>query len=231
MTAKQQESGRAVILYDDALLDHADAALFMPPAVTAGAPGVIGGRGSAWVLRHGDDEWVLRHYRRGGLPGRFIRDLYLWTGLEATRAWREWRLLYTLYKEGLPVPQPVAAQVLRAGLLYRADLITRCIPGTTSIAALMAAGGESRVPWGEAGRAVRRLHDAGVDHADLNAHNLLVDAAAKVHIIDFDRGARRAAGAWRQANLGRLQRSLHKLAGSGAVIAPAWAAFLDGYGT
>lgn len=228
MTAKQQESGRAVILYDDALLDHADTALFATPAAAASA---VGGRGSAWMIQHGGDEWVLRHYRRGGLPGRFIRDLYIWTGLEATRAWREWRLLHSLYKEGLPVPQPVAAQVVRAGLLYRADLITRRIPGTSSIAALMAAGGESRVPWGEAGHAVRRLHDAGIYHADLNAHNLLVDAAAKVHIIDLDRGARRGAGAWRQANLARLQRSLHKLAGSGAVIAPAWAAFLDGYGT
>jgi len=228
MTAKQQESGRAVILYDDALLDHADTALFTPPAAAVSA---VGGRGSAWLLQHGDAEWALRHYRRGGLPGRFIRDLYVWTGLEATRAWREWRLLHSLYKVGLPVPQPVAAQVVRAGLFYRADLITRRIPGATSIDALMAAGGESRVPWGEAGHTVRRLHDAGVYHADLNAHNLLVDAAAKVHIIDFDRGARRGAGAWRQANLARLQRSLHKLAGSGAVIAPAWAAFLVGYGT
>ncbi|HEY1992065.1 MAG TPA: 3-deoxy-D-manno-octulosonic acid kinase [Gammaproteobacteria bacterium] len=230
MTAKQLESGRAVILYDDVLLDHAAPALFEAPPHAAGAPGVFGGRGSAWSIRHGGDEWILRHYRRGGVPGRFIRDTYIWTGLEATRAWREWRLLYYLYKEGLPVPQPVAARVVRNGLLYRADLITRRVAGASSIAALLAAGGESRVPWGEAGRSVRLLHDAGVCHADLNAHNLLVDAAAKVYVIDLDRGARRDAGAWKQANLARLQRSLQKLAGSPAVIAPAWAAFLDGYG-
>lgn len=230
MTAKQQESGRAVILYDDALLDHADPALFEAPADATGAPSVVGGRGSAWLIRHGVDEWVLRHYRRGGLPGRIIRDTYIWAGLEATRAWREWRLTYSLYKEGLPVPQPVAARVVYSGLLYKADLITRRIAGATSIAALIAAGGESRIPWGEAGRTVRRFHDAGVYHADLNAHNLLVDAAGKVYLIDFDRGARRRGRAWKRANLARLQRSLRKLAGSTAVIAPAWAAFLDGYG-
>lgn len=227
MTAKQQKSGRAVILYDDALLDHADAALFEPPTDAAAA---VGGRGSAWMVTRGGHEWVLRHYRRGGLPGRFIRDTYIWAGLEATRAWREWRLLDSLYKEGLPVPQPVAARVVRAGFWYSADLITRRIPGATSIAALMAAGSESKVPWAEAGRTLRRFHDAGVCHADLNAHNLLVDAAAKVHIIDFDRGARRTAGGWRRTNLTRLQRSLRKLAGSRAIVAPAWAAFLDGYG-
>ena len=230
MTAKQQKSGGAVILYDDALLDHADMALFTPPPAAAGA---MGGRGSAWMFRHGDDEWVLRHYRRGGLPGRFIRDLYLWTGLEATRAWREWRLLHALYEDGLPVPQPVAARVVRAGFFYRADLITRRIRDAVSVAALLAAGTESdakRIPWSEIGRTVRRLHDAGVDHADLNAHNLLVDGAAKVYVIDFDRGMRRPAGTWTGANLARLRRSLQKLAGPGATITPAWSAFLDGYG-
>ena len=126
--------------------------------------------------------------------------------------------------------QPVAARVVYSGLLYRADLITRCIVGATSIAALMAAGGESRVPWVEVGRTLRRFHDAGVFHADLNAHNLLVDADGKLHVIDFDRGARRRGRAWKQANLARLRRSLLKLAGSAPVIAPAWAAFLDGYG-
>ncbi|HSN17309.1 MAG TPA: 3-deoxy-D-manno-octulosonic acid kinase [Gammaproteobacteria bacterium] len=222
----QLESGRAVILYDDALVDHADPALFVPPVEAAAA---VGGRGSAWLVQHGADQWVLRHYRRGGLPGRFIHDAYLWTGLEVTRAWREWRLLYSLYQEGLPVPQPVAAQVVRTGFIYRADLITRRILAASSIATLMEGGGESRIPWSEAGRTVRRLHDAGVFHADLNAHNLLVDAAAKVHVIDLDRGERRGPGAWRQANLARLERSLCKLTGSKAVIAPAWAAFLDGY--
>jgi len=227
MTVKQQESGRAVILYDDTLLDQAQPALFTPPASAASA---VGGRGSAWILTHGRDEWVLRHYRRGGLPGRFIHDHYLWTGLEATRAWREWCLLHSLYKEGLPVPQPVAAQVLRDGFLYRADLITRRIPDASSMAERLVAGGESRIPWDEAGRTLRRFHDAGVCHADLNLHNLLLDAQLRVYLIDFDRGTRRAAGAWKGANLARLRRSLDKVAGDSAVIAPAWDAFLDGYG-
>ena len=230
MTVKQQESGRAVILYDDALLDQAQPALFTPPAVAASGPSVIGGRGSAWILARSDDEWVLRHYRRGGLPGRFIRDHYLWTGLEATRAWREWHLLHSLYKEGLPVPQAVAAQVLRAGLLYRADLITRRIPGANSVAERIAAGEAGRIPWSEVGRTVRRFHDTGVCHADLNAHNLLLDGQSRVYLIDFDRGTRRGAGPWKAANLARLRRSLHKLSGGSTVIAAAWAAFLDGYG-
>ena len=228
MAARTQRSGDAIILYDDALLDHADAVLFTPPTAAASTPIVIGGRGSAWILERGGEQWVLRHYRRGGLPGRFIRDLYLWTGLEATRAWREWRLTDSLYKVGLPVPQPVAARVVREGVLYRADLITRRIPGARSLAEVLTT--PTDIPWEAMGRCVRRFHDAGVRHADLNAHNILLAADGKVFLIDFDRGARVAPDVrWQQGNLARLQRSLCKLAGGNAPIAAGWARFLDAY--
>ena len=230
MTAKTLDAGTEVILYDDALLDHADSALFMPPASAAGAPSVIGGRGSAWILDRGDAQWVLRHYRRGGVPGKLVRDRYVWIGLRLSRPWWEWRLLDALYKEGLPVPQPVAARVQRGGLLYRGDLITRRISGAHSLAERVSAGGEVRIPWAAVGRCIRRFHDAGVCHADLNAHNVLLDAADAVYLIDFDRGTRRQGGAWTSANLARLKRSLDKLSGQGGFNLAAWGALLEGYG-
>lgn len=223
MTEKTQSTGRGAILYDATLLDHADEALFVPPA---DAPAPEGGRGGARVIRHGDGEWVLRHYRRGGLPGRFVHDRYLWTGLEATRPWREWRLLDSLYKEGLPVPQPLAARVLRAGLFYRGDLLTRRIPKARSLAVLLS--GPRRLPWDVVGRTLRRFHEAGVWHADLNAHNILLDESGGVHLIDFDRGERRTPQAgWKQANLARLRRSFDKLTGGFDVHA--WSVLLDAY--
>ena len=61
-------------------------------------------------------------------------------------------------------------------------------------------------------RLVARFHRAGVDHADLNAHNLLFNPQGKGWMIDFDRGALRIpATRWRENNLMRLQRSLLKL--------------------
>ena len=73
--------------------------------------------------------------------------------------------------------------------------------------------------WRRVGGCIRRFHDAGVYHADLNAHNILLGSgppvADEVYLIDFDRGERRAAeAAWQQANLQRLMRSLEKLARS-----------------
>jgi 3-deoxy-D-manno-octulosonic acid kinase len=159
-----------------------------------------------------------------------VRDRYLWIGLDLSRPWWEWRLLDSLYKEGLPVPQPVAARVERNGLFYRGDLITRCIPGGRSLAERLAAGEAGQMPWSAVGRTLRRFHDAGVCHADLNAHNILLDDAGKSFLIDFDRGTRRGQGAWRGANLSRLRRSLDKLSGPEGFNLPAWSALLEGYG-
>ncbi|MEE7561082.1 3-deoxy-D-manno-octulosonic acid kinase, partial [Xanthomonas sp. Kuri4-2] len=69
-------------------------------------------------------------------------------------------------------------------------------------------------PWEETGRLIARFHRAGLDHADLNAHNILFDGNHQGWLIDFDRGVLRIpATRWRERNLARLQRSLVKLRG------------------
>jgi 3-deoxy-D-manno-octulosonic acid kinase len=169
------------------------------------------GRGSAWFIRSGDDEWVLRHYSRGGFVGKFLRDSYLWTGESRVRAFSELRLTRALQEMGLPVPAPVAAAYRRAGASYRCDLITRRIRGAAALSARLATAPLSADRWREIGAVIARFHDAGVDHADLNAHNILLGDAGGVSLIDFDRGCLRTAGAWRQDNMARLRRSLLKI--------------------
>src|SRR5262245_56935284 len=80
------------------------------------------GRGTVHFIKTGGQGLVLRHYRRGGLVAKVSRDRYLWRGEIATRAFREWQLLYHLHRAGLPVPTPVAARYRRVGLMYTADL-------------------------------------------------------------------------------------------------------------
>ena len=61
---------------------------------------------------------------------------------------------------------------------------------------------------------VARFHREGLDHADLNAHNVLFDPAGKGWMIDFDRCRMHIpATAWRERNLQRLLRSLYKIGG------------------
>jgi len=170
-----------------------------------------GGRGGVAIIESPAGDCVLRHYRRGGLVRALLGDRYLWIGADRTRPFMEFRLLAEIARLGLPGPLAVAARYRRQGLFYRADLITRRIVDTRTLADCLAAGSLDRELAAAVGAVVGRFHRAGIWHADLNAHNVLISPAG-LHLVDFDRGRRRAPAArWRQANLQRLRRSLLKL--------------------
>ena len=190
------------------------------------------GRGSAWFIKTDTDDWVLRHFRRGGLLARALTDRYFWLGENAVRAFVEWRLCAHLHALGLPVPAPVAARYSRQGLLYRCDLITRRIEGAATFSAALALAPLPADHWRNVGRAIAQLHAAGLDHADLNAHNILLDAQGMVSVIDLDRGRLRSKGSWSRGNLARLKHSVEKISArlpAGRFDETCWRQLLDGY--
>jgi 3-deoxy-D-manno-octulosonic acid kinase len=191
------------------------------------------GRGSAWFVAAGSADWVLRHYRRGGRIGALLSlDRYLWSGEARVRSFVEWRLLSVLRERGLPVPEPVGAFYQRGGFTYRCDLITRRIAGALPLSDLLAAKRLVPALWRALGATVARFHAAGVDHADLNAHNILATPAGTLSIVDFDRGRLRPPGPWRNTNLARLKRSLHKVSATlppQRFIAADWDELMSGY--
>lgn len=176
---------------------------------------VRGGRGSIAILRSGKERWVLRHYRRGGFMAKLLHDQYLWTGARRTRSFAEWRLLASLQRLGLPAPAPIAARYVRSGFLYRADLVTELVPDALTLANAVSGGAPAEETWLRIGATIAAFHRAGVHHADLNAHNILLKEASNgppVYVLDFDRGRIRARGAWERQVLSRLRRSLDKIA-------------------
>lgn len=214
-----REDGRiGAILFDRGLLKQAEPQMFAPATWGERArPVDSGGRGGAWFV---DAPWgpsLLRLYLRGGLAASFSRNGYLWRGANRTRSFAEFRLTRELHARGLPVPRPIAASYVRRRLGYRAAILLERLPDVRSLAdrAMVAGAG---APWEETGRLVARFHRAGLDHADLNAHNLLFNPEGKGWMIDFDRGqVRIPATRWREANLRRLRRSLLKLRGRRSV--------------
>jgi 3-deoxy-D-manno-octulosonic acid kinase len=76
---------------------------------------------------------------------------------------------------------------------------------------MLRAGRMNETRWAAAGRCLRRFHDAGVQHADLTANNIMLGEAGEVWVLDFDRGRLREPGAWRERVLDRLARSLAKI--------------------
>lgn len=232
-TVENTESG--AILYDKSLINHISDADFDAESWPWSSPVTGGlraaGRGRTMFVGEGTSGFVLRHYRRGGLMGRVNADRYLWLGRDRTRAFREWRLLAELKARGLPVPRPAAARYRRCGPWYTADLLTVREPGIRPLSERLLTC-TNRGFWTGIGRGIRRFHDAGAWHADLNAYNLQVDAADEVFLLDFDRGRLRPDGRWRQGNLARLRRSLEKVARLDPRIrfsSEDWRHLLEGY--
>lgn len=214
--AQRQSTPDGAIVFDAAVTAQANR--FEPDWFEAAhwlaqdrAQNASGGRGGAIYLDAPFGRCVLRHYRRGGMVERVMGDRYLWTGAERTRGFAEFALLVELHGRGLPVPAPVAARYRRHGAHYRADLITRRIEGASTLAELVARDRCDADVAARVGETAAEFHAAGVFHADLNAHNVLL-ADDTVWLVDFDRGQLRApARAWQLANLARLRRSLLKL--------------------
>ncbi len=216
LTPFRDARGYGAILFDRSQIRQPEPEWFSPEHWgDAAQPVAEGGRGGAWFIQTGEGDAFLRHYLRGGMVASLSRDGHLWRGVNRVRSFMEFRLLRTLRDRKLPVPMPFAAWYRREGLHYRAAILLQRLPGVQSLAA-MAAQGEA--PWEEAGKLVARFHRAGVDHADLNAHNLLFDTQGHGWMIDFDRSIMRIpATAWREGNLQRLQRSLRKQRGARSV--------------
>jgi len=211
-TSTHGPGGTGAVLCNAAAGVEATVAWFEPRYWIArgAAQGALPGRGHTLLFEHDGRRYVLRHYRRGGLVARFNADRFLWTAEMRSRPVRELTLNLRLHAAGLPVPLPVAARYERDGLWYRADLITEYLPDTRTLAACLDDGDVSLSVWAAIGRCIRRFHDHGLCHADLNAHNILLRGDA-VLLVDFDRCSRRPPGLWRDANLARLRRSLDKL--------------------
>jgi len=178
------------------------------------------------------ENWVLRHYYRGGLVAKFISDSYFYTGLEKTRCYRELELLQQMIELGLPVPKPIAARVIQQGLFYRADLLMQKISAVDLVALLKLETIEPLV-WQSIGKTIAEFHHHGIDHADLNAHNIMMDDKKNVWLIDFDRCSKKVISKnWQQKNIERLHRSFKKELGLHTKFyfsEENWNSFLMGY--
>lgn len=231
-----EKTAAGAIVFDADILHKVTDSAFSAEAWVSAEPVTgtfkTGGRGNTLFVSDGRNEFVLRHYFRGGLVGRLVRDNYVWPGEEGNRAFQEWRLLGKLVELGLPVPMPAAARYCRSGFLYKADLMTVRVPGIRSLSDRISAAPGERGFWQKLGAGIWRFHRAGVFHADLNVSNVQLNQEDELWVLDFDRGKLLPAGAWQQRNLARFHRSLRKLKQFDPRVhftQQDWNDFLEGY--
>jgi 3-deoxy-D-manno-octulosonic acid kinase len=236
LTETVERTKNGAILYDKAIINQISAERFTasgwPHSEVLTGSLRSGGRGNTMFVGNIPRQFVLRHYRRGGLLGKIVRDSYVFAGEDLTRSFKEWRLLDKLATNNMNVPRPAAARFYRRGTFYTADLITVRIPDVIPLSQYIAKKDRGEAFWRSVGQAIWRFHEAGVYHADMNAYNVQVDKDGDIWMLDFDKGSLKSPGPWQQETLGRLHRSLVKVLGLDPKLhfhAANWEELLEGY--
>ncbi len=178
----------------------------------------LAGRGPVHVMDTANGEIVAKQLSRGGLAGGLARHTYF----DRWRPVREAAVAEALRVGGCRTPPVVAVRCTRAGPGgWRLELATARVPGGRDLLevateARAAGSGLDRLARA-AGLTVRRLHDAGLRHRDLQLKNLLVAPGGPADgkdlvVLDLDRCtlAGPLAQAERVASLARLGRSALK---------------------
>jgi hypothetical protein len=200
------------------------------------------GRGRTPTVQLGQGRsLVLRRYRHGGLL-RWLTGNLLWGPTRAL-----WELEVTARAERSLAPVPHVACVVAwpaAGPLWSALIGTVEVEDGEELLGWMRRTREAPARIAIArhvGEATRRLHDAGIEHRDLQLRNILVrraeehaPEAPRIVVIDLDGASYHGSGGVpvvrRAQNLGRLARSVIKLGLWDDAIGPRErAAFLSGY--
>ena len=214
MNIKEYRADNLAILYNGDLLSEFSPLIFHRCAIKRAGRVDKTGRGETFFFRHHEIHLVQKRYKRGGLYRHFVDETYLFVNLPLTRMWQEFNLLMHMHKSGLPVPEPVAVRCHRcSGIGYRGDLITRKIAQADTLACRLSEGPLPARGWQAIGRTIRAFHDGRVNHADLNASNIMLDARERVYLIDFDKSRIETSRGddWKLSNLCRLLKSLNKL--------------------
>lgn len=197
-------------------------------------PAAAKGRVHLARFPYADGYGLVRPYKRGGLVRHFLAETYLFDN----RPLRELNILRYLYEQEFAVPMPLGACWERTRVGYRGSIATQELDALTLVEYL----GNSRETADQAlrqcGELIRKMHDLGVFHADLQARNILVGPSS-VYLIDFDNARKtQSLGPYQRArNLLRLRRSLEKnrfdpeifdgiRAGYGEIHIPAWLSLL-----
>jgi len=209
------EADGAVVVVRDGLQDALLGAGIQDPArLVARAPSPEHrGRTALAVVDLGESgRAVVRALTRGGALGRVVRR----TSLDPQRAMAELRVSAQAAARGAQVLEVLAAVTRRRGWGYEHGLVTREVTGARDLLTVLRTedGRPRRRALAAAGRAIRRLHDAGVDHVDLNVKNVLLRRDGEALVIDLDRchiGRGPAPEAVRVRNLLRLLRSWTKV--------------------
>ncbi|HVN71863.1 MAG TPA: lipopolysaccharide kinase InaA family protein [Desulfomonilia bacterium] len=192
-----------------------------------GEPSPFKGRSRLHII---PPDMVVRPLMHGGLFRHLTGRLFL----SSARTIRELKVSRYLTINGVPTPEILAVRLIRKGLFYSIDVVSRLVPDSMD---LMTCLETPRTDVSEilmkAGTLVRKIHDLGIYHADLHIKNLLMDSAGNLWVLDLDKARLYATlpGFMKRLNIGRFMRSMKKWERKGRIHLPNdWQrCFMTGY--
>jgi 3-deoxy-D-manno-octulosonic acid kinase len=188
------------------------------------------GRSDAYLIRHEDQQWVLKEYLRGGKISYLLSDRYFYFNKKQIRPIKEWEVTNYLFTCGLPVARPIALLVKTGLLSYRASLVTEYIPySKTLLDVIRIRNNANKEIWVAVGQMIKKFHEHGLSHPDINIRNILVDNLGRTYLIDFDKAVITYSQRKLNSNLLRLKRSIVKNLSSTKGIEKAYDHVMYGY--
>ncbi|MEN8184305.1 MAG: lipopolysaccharide kinase InaA family protein, partial [Myxococcota bacterium] len=214
-----RSDGRRRLLVEATLAESVEGLDLLSPDTwqrLSGAPPGRAGRAPTALFELPDGRRLLvRRLLRGGLAGPLLGSVLF----GSARPVSELAVTAELRRRGAPVPRPAFAWLERRfGPVFRAAVATGFEEGAVDALEFLEerpSGPRLQRAALAAGRAVRRLHDAGGRHRDLHVKNLLVretEQRAECIIVDLDRATLEphVSPSQRMSELMRLFRSLVK---------------------
>lgn len=197
-------SGRTTALVHP---DYQDA---VGPALLEGRgcePTDLSGRTAIMQFPYASGTGLIRSYRRGGFVRHFVSEGYLLDN----RPLRELQAHQHVYAEGLSVPLPLGVCWEKRGMVYRGKFASAKVEAIDLLRFLKNPPANVDTALIRCGVQIRKMHELGVLHADLQLKNILVSEDA-AYLIDFDNARVRKplSKRDRDRNLLRLRRSIQK---------------------
>lgn len=171
------------------------------------------------IKKNGGERLIVRKYKHGGILGKFLRNVFF----SGDRPFNEIYVHEVARENGIPSAEAIAVtKKKRWGVFYSANFISKEIADAVDLIDFL-----KEQPAGDIqaskksviftlAKLIRKMHDAGIYHADLHLKNMLLKEISggtfEAYIIDLDKST-----VWRQLtinkrmkNLLRLDRSLEK---------------------
>ncbi len=166
---------------------------------------------------------VVKHYTHGGLTRIFNRDIF-WGRI---RPLKELFFIEKVILLNIPTYEVLAVIIHKMpGFFYRADLITREISNGVDLKTYLENLSneqnrriikKKREVISSVADLIRKMHSAGIYHADLHLKNIIIQknagAAPSLYIIDFDNSIIKSELNFKQKinNIFRFHRYIDKL--------------------